>query len=279
MADGEWRMAKVASSASRIKGTGSLFRVPMRYVLLAAFVAIVHSGETRSQTYADVLHPSPAQRAAEAFNTDFGRLVVADIGRALRASADWDCLHKKNLFAPEALARGGGELMVRNGAAILGAYAKASDGKKLDERLAARAGANARAEIERLRGDPEVRKFEALTERARLASLVLFVTETTERHALLARIKFQWPISPLASGNPTLLDADPSDRALDERENLINSSKSDPLKRWLQLNAAMDEAFRESMDPNALLRLGPRELTPETESGLAGLCVFSELPR
>lgn len=246
---------------------------------MAALVAIVHAGETRSQTYTDILHPSPGQRAEEAFNTDFGRLVVADLGRILHASADWECLHKKNLFAPEALVEGGRELMVRNGAAILGAYARVSDRKKLDEALAAKAGANARAEIERLRGNPEVEKLEALAERARLASFVLFVTETTERHALIARIKFQRPISPLASGNPALLEADPSERALDAREKLVHSSRSAQLKRWLQLDAAMDEAFRLSVDRDALFRLGPRELTPETESGLAGLCVFSELPR
>jgi hypothetical protein len=242
------------------------------YALLAAAWAASHASQALSQTAADVLHPSPAKHAAEAFDTEYGRLLAAETGRILRASADADCARSKKL-TPETFGTRARELLVRNAAALLQVNAKLADRKKLETALAARAGKNARAEYERLRGDPEVKKVVASSERARLAQLADKTVETTERHAMLAGIRLAKPLSPLASGDMALLTASPADKALAERDRTIAGSRSPGLKRWLEIDQAIEAAFQQSRDQDALLQLGPRELTPDTEKALAALCV------
>ena len=244
----------------------------LHFVVLAAAWAASHASQALSQTAAEVLHPSPAKYAAEAFNTDYGRLLAAETGRVLQASADPQCARSRKL-TPEAFGQRARELLERNAAALLQVNAKLVDRKKLESALAARAGQNARADYERLRGDADVKKVVAAGERARLAQLADRSVETTERHALLAGIRLAKPLSPLASGEMALLTANPTDKALAERDRVIAGSRSPGLKRWLEVDQAIEAAFQQSRNQDALLQLGPRELTPETEKALAALCV------
>jgi hypothetical protein len=243
-------------------------------VVAAAYFAAAHASQALSQTAADILHPSPPKLAAEAFNTQYGRLLAAETGRVLQTSADAECVRARKL-TPETFGHRARELLVRNGAALLEVTAKLADRKKLESTLAAKAGKNARSDYERLRGDPAVKQVMALSERARLAQLADLTIQTTERHALLAGIRLAKPLSPLASGDMALLAANPADKALAERDRAITGSKSPGLKRWLEVDQAIQEAFQQSVDQDAYLRLGPRELTPDTEKALAALCVVS----
>jgi len=240
--------------------------------LLAAAWTALQASQALSQTAAEILHPSPAKYAAEAFSTEYGRLLIAETGRVLRASADADCVRSRKL-TPEGFAKSAHELLVRNGTSILQVNAKLADRKKLESALVAKAGKNARADYERLRSDPDVKKVAVLSDRARLAQLADRTVETTERHALLAGIRLAKPLSPLASGEMALLTANPTDKALVERDRTIAGSKSPGLRRWLEVDRAIEAAFQQSRDQDAVLRLGPRELTPDTEKALAALCV------
>ena len=116
------------------------------YGILAATLAVSHASQALSQTATDILHPSPAKLAAEAFNTQYGRLLAAETGRVLQASADAECVRSKKL-TPETFGSRARELLVKNSAAILQVHAKLADRNKLESALAARAGKNARTDL------------------------------------------------------------------------------------------------------------------------------------
>ena len=245
---------------------------PAAACLIGAVLGIAHPGETRGQTFADVFSQPPEHRAAEAFRTRHGRMLVAETGRILAASADAECLRSRNL-SPQALANGARSLLVRNGAHLLGIYAQLTDRKKLEEALRANPGPDARAEAEDLSREPELRKLIVLTELARLATLALHVVELTDRHVMLSGIALTARLGP-QPGNATLMNADPTARALEARTTMIVSSRSPRLIRWLEIEEASDAAFAQALDRSALARYGPRELTPDTVTALADLCVF-----
>jgi hypothetical protein len=200
-------------------------------------------------------------------------MLVAETGRILAASADAECLRARNL-SPRDLAEGARNLLVRNGADLLGIYAKVTDRRKLEEALRAKLGPDAQAEAAALSNEPELRKLIILTELARLGNLALHIVETTDRHVLLSGIRLTERLNPLAGGNAKLIEANPADRALDARGKMILSSRSPRLTRWLEIEEESDAAFAQALDRNALARYGPGELTPGTVSLLAELCVF-----
>ena len=80
-------------------------------------------------------------------------------------------------------------------------------------------------------------------------------------------------ISPLASGDEALLRASPEERSLEDQDRYIAAENSARLRRWLELQDVVGEAFRDSTDREALLLMGPRQMTPDAASDLTELCV------
>jgi hypothetical protein len=191
----------------------------------------------------------------------------------LRESADPKCLADKGLRPAQLEARGR-ELLVRSGALMLQLAAAMVDGPKLEAEFDKRAGKSARAEIVRLRGDRDVKDYLKLSEPAKLSRLANNIVEMVDRHVLLARLGMKRHVSPLATGNVPLLRADPEEKSLEEADRFVQARKSASLDRFLEIQVALAESFREATDAQALLKAGPAQMTPNVPGDLAKLCVL-----
>lgn len=215
---------------------------------------------------------TPAQVVTEAFDSDYGKLVLADVARTLARSAQPQCLRERAGKIGDMTARAR-EIMIRNGTNQFTFYFRALDQAKLEERFAAKAGPGAKAELLRLRSHPDVLRYSAQADLIRHAKVVNLVTETTGRHALLARVRFVKALAPISSGDAALIDADPTDKAHDALERMAKASAV--VARWQALNDALEESFLEATDGEHLIRFGPRHFTPGfVETDLASVCIF-----
>jgi hypothetical protein len=241
--------------------------------LLAVLLALC-AGAARGQIPIELREHTPAELARLAFAADYGRLIAAEFGRILRESADADCLQSKRLDAAQ-LGQRGRELLVRYGTRIFDTYWKLYDTKRFEVALATRGGVNAKAEIIRLRKDPNVKKLLELYQPGKLATVVDSVAEIVDRYALLRRIKLNRRLSPLASGDEALLRANPAEKSADAVEHFLKQNRSAQVKRWLALEDAMLRATEQSMDRDAMARIGPSQLAAGLDADLAELCAAS----
>ena len=99
----------------------------------------------------------------------------------------------------------------------------------------------------------------------RQAATALAVAETLGRNLLILKIKLSRRFDPIASGNPKLLDADPSNQVFDKLNALLANSKSAALARYLKLMDAVQLALNESIDTKALLSMRIVDLMPGLE--------------
>jgi hypothetical protein len=150
------------------------------------------------------------------------------------------------------------------------------DAKKLEAAFEARAGKGARGELAQLANDLDVKKYLKVSEPAKLARLANNIVETVDRHALLVHSGLARSTSPISTGNEALLRADPEEKSLDEADRFVRASKSARLKRFLDLQVALAESFREATDAPAMLKLGPVQLTPNVSGDLEKLCVLQK---
>jgi hypothetical protein len=240
--------------------------------LLPSLLLALCATAARGQIPVELREHTPEQLAREAFASDYGRLIAAEFGKILRESADADCLQAKKLDDAQ-LDERGRALLVRQSARIFDTYWKLYDTKRFEVALATRGGVNAKAEIIRLRKDPEVKKLLDLYQPGKLATVVDSVAEIVDRYTLLRRIKLKRRISPLAPGNESLLRANPSEQGADAVERFLKQNKSAQVKRWLALEEAMLKATEQSMDRNAMAKIGPSQLAAGLDAELAELCV------
>jgi len=240
---------------------------------IAALIAL-HAAAARAQIPPELIDHPPAQLVGNAFATDYGRKVVAEFGKILRVSADPECLRSKGVD-PAAMDERANDILVRSGTKMFEIYIALVDTTKFEAAFAARAGPNAKAEYARLRADPEVSRLDALSQPATAVTIVLQVSETVTRHALLARIKLKGGFSPLSTGNARLLEEQEriTDRYEEEVERVLKTSKSPQITRLLEIQEAFAKAWVEATSENELLKLGPRQLTPGLDRDLAALCV------
>jgi len=241
---------------------------------LAFALAFALASAARADFPVEMLDRPPGQIVRETFDSEYGRLIVAEFGRLLRLRADPQCLRSSGID-PGELDVLGGDLLLRNGTRNLEIHAGMIDAAKFDAALSARAGKNAKAELARLKQDPDVKKLIELGEPERLARLAEHITEILERVALLAGIKFPKPISPIA-GNSALLDASPVEKSMMAQERFIESRNTPQVERWVQLQEAAFEAYEKAFDRERYIPMPPRDEMPEALADLARLCVFPE---
>ena len=213
--------------------------------------------------------PGPLVR--EAFASPYGRALVAELGKVLHASADPACLQSKTL-TPEQLTARGEQLIIAWGTRAMETVASYMDIKVYEQKLAQSAGRNAAAELKRLRGDADVKRYLAIERPARLAAVLDFVFEQFDRYALLYRLKLT-AVSPVVTGNPELLSADPTEAAEAALEAFekANKSASFVVFRWLTRKAT--DAMTASIKTDQALQSGPATFFGGVESDLAALCV------
>ena len=132
-------------------------------------------------------------------------------------------------------------------------------------------GAGADTELVKLR-DNDVRAYLELAVPIRQAATVLAVAETLGRNLLILKIKLSRRFDP-GSGNPRLIDADPSNQ-VDKLNALLAGSKSPAFARYMKLIDAAQMALNDSTDTKAWLSTRIVDLMPGLEQDLADVCIF-----
>lgn len=232
------------------------------------------AGAAHAEFPAGYMERTPAQLARDAFDSDYGRLLAAELGRILRESAEPECLRARAI-EPAMLEARGRELLVRNGTRLLETDIRLVDAAKFEAVMASLAGKNAPAELAALRDDPDVRKYLELLEPALRATLADFITEAVDRYVLMAGIRMKTQVSRLSTGKKEFFDADPSEKAAEEAERFAESRESARLARWLEIQKAILEAQQQASDRETFLRMGPMDMTPGAQADFADLCVFA----
>jgi hypothetical protein len=208
----------------------------------------------------------------EAFAGRYGRMMVKEGARVALANADPACLRERNID-PAGMEARMEALYVRSATRRLEILNGFVDGQKFEAAVAERAGPRTKEDYQRLRQDPEVRKYLALAYRQRYASLVDESVETIARHLVISGVRGASDLSPLSSGNQALLDAGEEETDIEAKEQFANASRSPAVRRWRELERAITESTRAAMEETTLLRYGPRQYTPDAGKDFAELCV------
>jgi hypothetical protein len=214
----------------------------------------------------------PAELTREALASPYGRAMVAEFTSVLKASADLACLQSKNI-KPEQLAQRGDAFVTRwsvHAMEILATYINLSI---YETKLAQSAGVGAAAELKRLQANADVKRYLAIDRPRRLAFVLDYVFEQFGRYVLINRIKLG-QVSPFATGNETLLRANPTEKAEADLEKFLYTNKSAQVRRYLELNEQATAALTASLNTDQVRNnLGPTTLFRGAEKDLAQLCV------
>ena len=241
--------------------------------LLAILIAVEAPRSALAQSFPlSFFEVEPGRLVEAAFSTPYGRLLNAEFAAVLAESADAACLKARGIET-SALAERARAIPLRHGAQYIGKYVSAVDKAAYKAKLASRMGAGAEAELIGLRDDKDVRAFVALSELVRNAAIVNAVMETLDRNILVLRIKLSRLFHPLSTGNPKLLNADPSNRTHDKLEAFMKGNKSAALARYIELTGAAQDALNQSIDAKALLNMRIVDLMPGLDNDMADICV------
>jgi hypothetical protein len=211
---------------------------------------------------------TPAERATivrDAFASDYGKALTAELEKSLRKAADSACLKDKGLESGELEARGH-DLLVKWGTRYVDVATSFFDLKVYAERFPAS------DELERLKQDADVKQYLAMAEPMRQAKLLNAIFAQFDRYVLLKRIKLA-SVSPAATGNDELLSKDPTDATEDALDKFVADRKSSPLDRFLDLSDQSSEALAASIMQGPVLRAGPGTFFGGVETDLEELCI------
>ena len=229
-----------------------------------AFAALLMLAPMLSTAQAQV-PAEPAARVRDAFASDYGKALIAELGKNLRRDADPACLSTKWIAADQLEARGL-ELMAKWGTRMMETHLSLLDKKILAEKFPGS------AELEKLRADKTVARYLVIAQPIRQTQILDTTFEQFDRYVLIKRIKLT-PVSPLASGNATLLDKGPSDAAREKVEKFIAGNKSAALKRYLALAEQEAAAMKAALKLEQPLRPVPSIYFEGVETDLEALCI------
>jgi hypothetical protein len=241
----------------------------LRATLLSLLLA---AGAARAQMPPEIADLSPAELARGSFSTEYGKLLIDEFARVVRASADAECLRTKSLGEAE-IRQIVTESAVRNGTRFLEIGRNLVDTAKFEETFAMAAGKDAKAEYKRLREHPQVKGHIELSNPARYARIADAVIETLNRNAVVSGYKLSELFSPRSSGNTLLLQANPSEKAAAAARAYMREHDSEELRRWDHLTRSAVYAQGQATDVQEMMRLGPVQLTPDLGTDLERLCV------
>jgi hypothetical protein len=229
-----------------------------------AFVAILMLAPTLVPAWAQ--YPDQAEQATlvrDALASPYGKALIAELGKNLRADADPACLNSKGL-APGELEARGYELITKWGLRMI----ETTD-SFIDKRIYAEKFTGG-AEMTKLRQDSNVKRYHSLAQTVRQGKTLDSIFEQFDHYVTMKRIKLA-SVSPAATGNAAL--SNPVDAIEEKLDKLIAANKSAALKRYLALaeqdSAARAAAFRK--DPS--LRAVPSIFYEGVENDLEQLCI------
>ncbi|MBR0824982.1 hypothetical protein JQ596_05505 [Bradyrhizobium manausense] len=206
-----------------------------------------------------------ATRVREAFASPYGKAMTAELGKSLRSSADPACLADKGINADQLEPRGR-DIVIKWGTRLVeGLLAP------IDRQISAKPFAGT-AELERLKGNADVKRYLAMEEPMRQAKVLDVVFENFDRYNLVRCVRLR-AVYPLGTGNEDLLRLNPSDATEEALDKFAGDSRSKALKRFLQLSeqAATAEAaiIKASQTPS----MTPLNFFEGVEADLAELCI------
>ena len=213
-------------------------------------------GRNFSSFFLDVV---PAKFVAAAFEQPYGRAVAAQFSAALIDSADPACLKAKAITTQQ-IADRARSMLTQRGAYVLERAAAMHDRAKFKNYLKARIGKDGVAELERLRNDPDVKAYRAVDEPAELAFIAAYIVENIFRYAMINRIEFAKPISPIASDIASINEVDPTEKIDARLEEMVAADKSGKLARYLEMFEMAQKPFADAHDIKIAMKFGPGEL-------------------
>lgn len=207
----------------------------------------------------------------DAFDSEYGKALVAELGKSLRKDADAACLSAKGI-APDQLEQRGRDIIVKWGVRMREIYNSFVDREVYGEKLAASAGRGAAAELKRLRNDADVKRVLELEKPIRLANIVDSIFEQFDRHLLVQRIKLT-AVSPSGTANEAVLKLNPAEATEEKVEKFLAASKSPALKKYLKLSQLSVAANVAAMKKEETSKAGPSAFFGGVEADLAELCI------
>jgi hypothetical protein len=215
----------------------------------------------------------PAQ-IREAFDSPYGKALVAELGKSLRSNADASCLTAKGI-TPDQFEQRGHDLVVKWGLRTMETANSFIDPKVYREKFTATAGRDAEDELARLRDDADVKHSMELERPIQQAETVDLFFEQFDRYVLVKQIKLM-AISPLATGNSQLLEMNPTEAAERKLSQFAAENKSPALKKYLKLSQQSLVASTAATKMEDALKIGPDTFLAGMEADLAELCIGSK---
>jgi hypothetical protein len=206
-----------------------------------------------------------------AFDTAYGKALVAELGKSLRKDADPACLTAKSI-KPDQLEQRGRDLIIKWGEKIMLTANSFIDPKLYEEKFAASSGPYASAELKRLRSDAVVKRSLELELPVRQAKVLDMTFEQFDRYMLVKRIKLT-PVSPIETANQALMKVSPADAAEEKLDKFLSASKSPALKKFNDLSQQSLVASGAATKLEDLAKAGPGVFLDGVESDLAELCI------
>ena len=208
--------------------------------------------------------PEPATVVREALASAYGKALIAELGKNLRADADPACLNSKGIAANQLEARGL-ELMTKWGTRMMETTDSFIDKTVYAEKF------TGGAEMAKLQQDSNVKRYHVLAQTVRQGKILDSIFEQFDRYMTLKRIKLA-AVSPAATGNAAL--SEPADIAEEKLDKFTAANKSAAVKRYIAL-AGQDSAARAAaMRKEPSQRPMPGIFYEGVEADLDALCIL-----
>jgi hypothetical protein len=237
----------------------------------AAIAIVLIFGSTAAPALAQLPTSGPAEQPVTfvpaAFASPYGRALIAELGRALRADADPACLNSKAIAADQ-LEQRGDALLIKWGTRAMETARSYVDFEVYEKNFPAS------AELKGLREQPQIKRYLDIEQPIRQAKVLDFIFEQFDRYVLLNRIKIA-PVSPAASGNIDVLRANPTEAAEEALDDFIETNKSSQIERFLALSEQATEATQGAIKKEQAVQAGPATFYQGIELDLADLCIGS----
>jgi hypothetical protein len=238
--------------------------------LLAATVALAAALPVSAQGLFGMAEP-PDALMSDALASPQGEALLKTFAANVRKSGDPSCLQAKALD-DAALVAGGRALLQRRGVQTIRILDENFDRAAYQAALTEGGEPDAVAEVEKLRGEPDVKAFIALHRPAQLARLLDYVLEQFDRHVLIARINL-YPVAPIARGEPDPVKDNLIESAETAAQKYLDEHPSPQVDRYLDLVEVIDAARPKGLTAKAAPNIGPMQFFAGVEDDLAELCV------